>query len=656
MAFFSKASTSHYLSSSDSENEITGNLELNINKISINKNSLRSRTSIASSLSRQTSNNSLKYFKKMKRKNIQSQNQFQNNDSSSSSPDSLKILKTKHNLNNSKNISINKKFNNYMDLKTTCPKSIKVNKEFAYAIESSSDSDFPDLKYLKFVSKNKELNTSSASRDSRQSKSSSKSINKKHNRIKNVIDKDENIIYHQESSSSSLSNYPDYIKFENRDYNHDLNLDNLSDCSLSDLLLIRKDDGDRNSQLYKSPQKTDDSFIRMKSLSPKPIPLNISLGIDDKQLPQKPSDVIINIPNLITNDIEDEKIQLVNDIEISRPEFILNKKHSKNDVLLTNSKVVYSSNKSEPMSNNSKSIQCITSEPVCSNCNENLKKNTKRIKSKLSHKQSLTNNSDVLRIKKSHRPYNMRKIKKYNNSMNTTEDIGLEYDTCKDNYMVELPNGILVPSFLSTIKPKYVKKICACGITAEEIPISWSESFHDILHQNIYKLHFKSIIPANDTINIKQNDLFYRIVSLNDDHYNDTKIKKSVKDVEDFVNIEYGISKTAIQSYYNLIFLAVLPNFKVIGYLEVKPISNANIFTNGEQILEKSVPVKFGISKIWVLIKYRNKNVDVNLLESFRNKKKLQKKDLAFFLDGCPNIKFIQEYIENKNILIYNEL
>lgn len=656
MAFFSKSSTSHYLSSSESENEIKDNLELDIDKITFNKTSLRSRTSIASNLSRQTLNKSLKYLKKMKRKKIQSKTQFHNDDSSS--PHSLKMLKTKHNSNNSKNVSMNKKYNNYTNSKTTRPSSININKEFAYALESSSDSDFPDLKYLKFVSKNKEINTSSASKDSKQSKSYSSSINKKDNMINNFVNKDKNIKYHQDSSPLTSSNSLDfsYIKFENRDYNNDLNLDDLlSDCSLSDVLFIRKDDGDRNSQLYHTPKATDNSFIRMKSLSPKPIPLNISLGIDSKKLPQKPSDVIINIPNLISNDIEvnAQKLHTVDDMEIDGQESIFNNEYSKIGISSINSNVD-DLNEPKSTSNNSKSIQSINLEPVCSNCNKNLKKNTKRRKSKRSHKQSPTNKSDVLRIKKS---ISTKKNKKNNNSTNTTEDIGLEYDACKDNYMVELPNGIIVPAFLSTLKPKYVKKICACGITATEIPTSWSESFHDILHQNIYKLHFKSIIPANDTINIQLNDLFYRIVSLNMEHYNDANIKKSVKDVEDFVNIEYGISKKAIQSHYynNLVFLAVLPNFKVIGYLEAKPLLNANILTNDEQVLQKSVSVKFGISKIWVLIKYRNKNVDINLLETFRNKETLQKKDLAFSLDGCPNITFIQEYIGNKNILIYNE-
>jgi len=94
----------------------------------------------------------------------------------------------------------------------------------------------------------------------------------------------------------------------------------------------------------------------------------------------------------------------------------------------------------------------------------------------------------------------------------------------------------------------------------------------------------------------------------------------------------------------------------VIGYLEVKPIKKAYILNNEEQYSGNTiVPVKFGISKIWAFIKYRHKNVDINLLDTFCEKNNVQKKDLAFFLDGCQGIQFIQEYTGNKNVLIYNE-
>jgi len=301
------------------------------------------------------------------------------------------------------------------------------------------------------------------------------------------------------------------------------------------------------------------------------------------------------------------------------------------------------------------------SEQICNHCNRSSKsktknashskiKNTKRSKLR-SH--ITTRTSDILRIKKSCDNKIIKKCTKINENV---EDIGLEYDTGKDNYMVELPNGAVVPVFLSTLKPKQVKKLCACGITTSDIPLYWSESFHDILHQNIYKLRFSGDISDDDTVNIKQNDLFFRILMLCENHYNNENIKKSIKDVDNFVCLEYGISNISIQSQRYYTYLAVLPNFKVIGYLEVKPLQKAYLLTNDEQYSgNTTVPVKFGVSKIWAIIKYRHRNVGINLLETFCEKNNVQKTDLAFFLDGCQGIQFIQEYTGNKNILIYNE-
>ncbi|XP_060878742.1 LOW QUALITY PROTEIN: uncharacterized protein LOC132951067 [Metopolophium dirhodum] len=650
MASLSKSSTYNLSTSSDSENEIRTNIKLDTAKMDFEKTF---NTELPSSLTRQTTNNSLRYFKKLKRKKP-----IYESDSSS-------LLSTLpkdklYNLPDSKNVSNYKKKKLGLKNKNTVyGNAIDLNKEFANAFESSSDSDFPDLKYLRAITKNEEINTSPASKDLRQNKSFSSLTSKKRPTLINISNIAENISDGLESSISSdvtdlgFSHVnTDSVNFQQKNvYTHnELNLDHiLSDCSLSDVLFVRKDNTDLKSQFDPTPG-TDTSIIRTKS------PLNICLEIDDELLSQQPSNAIINVPDLIYNEAAKvEQNKTVNEIEISEPELILN-----NDDSNSNEAKSFSKQKSNSHVSTEESV---ISEQICNHCNRSSKpaiknsshskiKNTTRSKLR-SHVTTLTSTSDILRIKKSCDKKIIKNCAKINE---TVEDIGLEYDTSRDNYMVELPNGAVVPVFLSTLKPKHVKKLCACGITISDIPLYWSESFHDILHQNIYKLRFSGDISDDDTVNIKQNDLFFRILILCENRYNNENIRKSVKDVDDFVCLEYGISNISIQSYRYSTYLAVLPNFKVIGYLKVKPIQKAYTLNNEEQYSGNTiVPVKFGVSKIWAFIKYRHKNVDINLLDKFCEKNNVQKKDLAFFLDGCQGIQFIQEYTGNKNVLIYDE-
>jgi len=664
MASFSYSSTSYTIStSSESENENGSNIKFNsVNKIDFNNISSTFKTSLASNLSRETSNNSLRYFKKLKRKNNLHESKIHKYSTKQyTSP----TLKTNHNLPKSKNKSNSKKKKKVR--KNTFSNSVNLNKEFANAFESSIDSDFTDLKYLKFISKNSEINTSSISNESKQSKSFLTNQNIKSSTINNLNNNKKHIKCFDSSTSSSSLDFSqiniDFSDIKQR-RNNEFNLDGLlSDQSLSDGI-IRKDDSDRNSQLYSTPV-TNDSFPRLKSISPKPLPLNVSLGIDNEPLLQNPLSITLNIPDL-TSDAQNQIV-----IDMDKQEKSIINEHNK----INKSKLFLNENnlnEQDPTSNSIKSIEekSVNSEPNGNYCNpyklkkvskntshisseikENNEKNKKQNKSKHLHSKIVSNTSNVLQIKKTN------KQKKISNqhTVNKIKDIGLEYDTSKDNYMVELPNGALVPAFLSTLNPKYVRKVCACGITTSEIPLSWSESFHDILHQNIHKLFFKGVISDNDPINIKQNDLSYRILILRMNNYNDEYIKKSVKNVDDFVCLEYGIFKTGIESYKDLTtYLALLPNFKVIGYLEVKPIQKAYKFNQNEPVSEITVPAKFGVSKMWVLIKYRNQNVDINLLEVLREKEKLQKEDLAFSLDGCLEVQFIQKYTGNTNILIYD--
>lgn len=667
------SSSTSYNISSNSETDYDIKSNINFDKIKINSNRPKLfESSIASNLTIQTSNNSLKFFKKLKRKNNKQELETQ---SKNKSPYSLNSLKTKHNLHDSSNASKYKKKKIISTNKrTTLSNSIDLNKEFAYAIESSSDSDFPDLKYFKFISKeNKEINTSSGSLKSGQSKSSFRTSKKK----KEPSTFDISNTYHQNtkhlesSMSSTIRDFSQGIidsgNFQDEYANNNtLNLEKIfSDCSLSpeDVLVVRTDYGDRDLS-YLVPD-INNLLTPTKPKSQKPLPYNNGLEIDDEPSPQSQASdtIIINIPGIedepnpvVQNEIVEQELndersksiesktlsyEILNEVNLTEP----GPADSKN-CLSTNEENVKSESTCEQYSTRSRS-----SKNNVANTSQ-MSSETSRKRRKLKHSQEkLLTSPAVISIK----TILDRKIIKKNCSMSVTEDIGLEYDTSKDDFKVELPNGAVVPAFLSTLSSRYGgRKICACGITTSEIPDSWSVSFHESLHRIIFKLSFKCKVPDNDIVSIKEDDLFYKIIILSADHYKNENVKKSVNNIDDFVSLEYGISKTGIRSIKNSTYLAVLPNFKVIGYLEVEPIQKAYILINDKELSETAVPVKFGISKIWVLIKYKNKNVTDNLLDTFCTKENLQKEDLAFSLDGCRGVEFIREYMENLNILIYN--
>jgi hypothetical protein len=648
--------------SSESGNEIRNKTTFDTIKVDFEKTF---KMGLDSNLLCQTLNKSPRNVKKLKRKkNLCTSSDILHENKYSHLSYSFNPPKTNHNLSNSKNVSTNSS-TKYKCLTTNTTKSVDLNKKFTIAIESSSDSDFPDLKYIKLISKDTEINTSSISNESRQSRPYS---------IKNKP-----FVYDSlncSSSSSSLSNFSqintESAALKNKN-NHDteLNLDKLLlDCSLSDLLLIRKDDGDIDSQVCSTLDTSDNSFIRMKSKSPKPLLLNNSFRVDDDSQPQQLSNVTINIPDFMKNETEDKQNKSIDTIEVDGQHELINE-HCKviKKKSFLNEVDIKPSTRSNSYRSIEDSITSASSEHICkyckrsskskvdtSNCSHKSSKTNYNKGKKLSKSKMISNKSDVLRLRKS---YVTKKLRNRKSSTNIVEDIGLEYDTNKDNFMVELPNGTLVPEFLSTLKPKHVKKMCACGITPSEIPLTWDEKFHDILHQNIHKLWFKCNIIEHNTINsihFKLNNLFYRILILNN-NYNDESISESIENIDDFVCLEYGIFKHGLRSNKNSTYLlAILPNFKVIGYLEVKPINKAYRFTDDTQLLEETSIVKFGVSKIWVVIKYRNKNIDINLLNTFCEKKNIQKEDLAFSLNGCQGIAFIQKYTGNKNIFIYNEI
>lgn len=669
MASFAKSSTSSNMSiNSDSENEIQNNVTFNSVKLNFNKTYSPFKTSLVSNLSRQTSNNSLKYFKKLKNKQSFHESELQHDKYSMSSSYSLRSSKTKSNLPKLKTkLNYKKKKHNLKNTSSPNSNYIDVNKEFANAFESSSDSNSPDIKYLKLISKNEEISTSSAIRELKQSKSYLSLTNEKHSTINSSKNHNTHNNYLESSMSSSsfeLSQANIGSNNFNKRSSKELNLDELlsdcsmSDCSLSDILFVRKNDVSNRNSLFYPTSDIDDSLLQLKKTpTQSPLPSNVSLGVIDELPLQPPSNIIIDIPDLIN---ENEQNQTINEIEID-------KQKTNNENLKVNQSKSSSSkinlNELEPISNSLKLVEnCIYSESH-SKCHNKLKSNFKKTNHNISKKKRKEKKSQK-ELKRSCLKTLTNTPKVFKKSLNTKkiknniaiEDIGLLYDTDKDNYMVELPNGAVVPAFLATLKPKHVKTLCVCGITKSEIPSFWSESFHEMLHINIYKLRFKGKLPENDVINFKQNDFSYKIVMLCTNNYNDKNIKQTIKDVNDFVSLEYGISETGVQLYEHSTYLAVLPNLKIIGYLKVKPIQAAYTLINDEHLSENTVPAKFGVLKIWVLIKYRNSNVDVNLLETFREKENIKKEDMAFSLCGCPNVQFIQKYTENKNALIFNKL
>ncbi|XP_050534130.1 uncharacterized protein LOC126901590 [Daktulosphaira vitifoliae] len=167
--------------------------------------------------------------------------------------------------------------------------------------------------------------------------------------------------------------------------------------------------------------------------------------------------------------------------------------------------------------------------------------------------------------------------------------------------MVELKYGTLVPAFLTNVSPKSTKRLCLCGVTNSEIPTSWTESFHNNLHKNIYKLRFTGDVHEVDLRTIKENDLSYFIFSINN-NVKDEKLLTTLKNIKDYVNLEHGIVEKNVLISSRVTYLAVLPCLKVIGYLEVEPL--------------KTATVKFSVHTIWVAISYKKKNVKTNLLNN----------------------------------------
>lgn len=205
---------------------------------------------------------------------------------------------------------------------------------------------------------------------------------------------------------------------------------------------------------------------------------------------------------------------------------------------------------------------------------------------------------------------------------------------------------------VSNLKPKKVEKPCQCGIFPSQVPSFWNDSMHKSLHKNLHKLQFKSQIPVNIANKINDNGMLFNIIKVTD-NYDDINLKFTLKNIKHFINLEIDFSKKSINNNVDhTIFLAVNPEFKIIGYLEIEPLTNACIYQNN-QLSKKLIAVKFGISKVWVMVKYRNHGVATKLLKQFCDEEHLKTNDIAFSFHGSHGISFIKKYFGNNSVLIY---
>jgi len=204
---------------------------------------------------------------------------------------------------------------------------------------------------------------------------------------------------------------------------------------------------------------------------------------------------------------------------------------------------------------------------------------------------------------------------------------------------------------ISNLKPKNIEKPCRCGIFPSQVPSSWSDSLHTSLHKNLHKLKFKSQLPVNVASKINVNGFLFNIIKVTE-NCDDLNLTRTLKNIQDFIHLEIDFSKKSINNSNHTIFLAVDPKFKIIGYLEIEPLTNACIYKNS-QLSKNLIAVKFGISKLWVMVKYRNNGVATKLLRQFCDEENLQTNDIAFAFHGNRGISFIKKHFANNSVLIY---
>lgn len=207
---------------------------------------------------------------------------------------------------------------------------------------------------------------------------------------------------------------------------------------------------------------------------------------------------------------------------------------------------------------------------------------------------------------------------------------------------------------ITNLKPIKNIKPCPCGIFASQVPSLWSNKLHRSIHQNLHKLKFKISTSIDATCKINDNGFFYDIIKISGDSINNKSVQLMLKNVQEFINLELDFpTKENYNSLNHSVFVAVIPNLSVIGYLEVEPLNNACIYQNNNQLSKNLVSVKFGVSKLWVMVKYRNNGVATKLLKQFCIEECLETTDIAFAYRGNNRISFIKKYFANNSVLIY---
>jgi len=173
------------------------------------------------------------------------------------------------------------------------------------------------------------------------------------------------------------------------------------------------------------------------------------------------------------------------------------------------------------------------------------------------------------------------------------------------------------------------------------------------LHTNLHKLQFNVQSNVNVVCKINDNGLHYDIIKITKNCNNDINLESTLKNVQDFINLELDFPKLHINNLNHSIFLAVIPKLKVIGYLEIDLLEKACVYQDNNKLSDNLVDVKFGVSKLWVMVNYRNSGVATKLLKQFHNEENFEINDIAFSYHGRRGFSFIKKYFANNSVLVY---
>ncbi|XP_050442532.1 uncharacterized protein LOC126846782 [Adelges cooleyi] len=217
--------------------------------------------------------------------------------------------------------------------------------------------------------------------------------------------------------------------------------------------------------------------------------------------------------------------------------------------------------------------------------------------------------------------------------------------------LVELENGAWVPPFLAGIKPRW-KKLCPCGIPEARVPVSWSRYMHEELDAGAGELNVpKWLLP--DAVKPVNDRFAYNVLKFGEElYYNEYLVG-----VRRYACTELGISESGVRWFQRQVFVAVLmpSGTKAIGYLEVEPAQAGRHLAADGRLSESERSVEYGVSKIWVHVKYRRQHVATEMLDFFRDQYQLMKTEIAFASHDTYNAKFIQKYTGGSPVVIYTQ-